>query len=289
MEPRRRLETLWSWLPAFRAVAETQHLPTAARQLRLSASALSRSVRLLEEAIGAPLFRRQGRSLQLNEAGAALLGTVRTAMRLIDDALDVTRDQALAGPMRVRAPSDLLPLVVGPALVELLSRHPAVVPEVERGPLETVVPDLLSGRLDIAVYDQPVADPSIAATPLGRVAMGLYCHRTHPARKAQRLPASARHAFCAYDGRASLPPGATVGLVLPTLEDAVSAVLRIDLLLVGPAALLDGRTGLCRLRVLPARTLYAIHRQPVGIHRRSEALLEALGAVARRLGRRHGR
>ena len=51
MERMRRLTTLWSWLPGFRAVAETQHLPTASKQLHVGASALSRTIRLLEEAL----------------------------------------------------------------------------------------------------------------------------------------------------------------------------------------------------------------------------------------------
>ena len=56
-----RVSQLWSWLPAFRTVAETEHLPTAARMLELSPSALSRSVKQLEDSLGRPLFTREGR------------------------------------------------------------------------------------------------------------------------------------------------------------------------------------------------------------------------------------
>ncbi len=43
MQPLRRLVPFWNWLPAFRAVAESQHLPTASRELNVTAPALSRS------------------------------------------------------------------------------------------------------------------------------------------------------------------------------------------------------------------------------------------------------
>ncbi len=58
MERLRRVASFWNWLPAFRAVAETEHLPTAAEALFVSPSALSRAIRLLEKDVGQPLFRR---------------------------------------------------------------------------------------------------------------------------------------------------------------------------------------------------------------------------------------
>lgn len=85
MDRAARLAELWSWLPAFRTVAETQHLPTAAAVLHVSPSALSRSVGLLEAALGQPLFRRVGRRLQLDRAGELLLAATRDAMRRLDD------------------------------------------------------------------------------------------------------------------------------------------------------------------------------------------------------------
>ena len=52
----RRVNQIWNWLPAFRVVAETQHLPTASKEAHLSASALSRAVKLVEEQLDRQLF-----------------------------------------------------------------------------------------------------------------------------------------------------------------------------------------------------------------------------------------
>ena len=71
MERLRRVARLWSWLPAFRAVGETQHLPTASEHLLVTAPALSRAVRLLEKDVGRELFRRTGRRIELNDNGEA--------------------------------------------------------------------------------------------------------------------------------------------------------------------------------------------------------------------------
>ena len=78
----------WHRLPVFRTVAETEHLPTASKRLGLTAPALSRSIKLLEESVGRPLFDREGRRIVLNPAGKAFLRVVRTAMRQVDTALD---------------------------------------------------------------------------------------------------------------------------------------------------------------------------------------------------------
>ena len=51
MERLRSIANLWNWLPAFRAVAETGNLRLAAERLHVSPSALSRTVRLLEDEI----------------------------------------------------------------------------------------------------------------------------------------------------------------------------------------------------------------------------------------------
>ena len=85
-EPRvHRLLELWAWLPAFRFVAETEHLPSASDLLYTSPSALSRTVKQLEGALGVKLFDRVGKRLVLNDDGRRLLGGVRRAMRYVDD------------------------------------------------------------------------------------------------------------------------------------------------------------------------------------------------------------
>lgn len=85
------LERLWRWLPIFRVVAEHESVGEASRLLCLSASSVSRSVRLLEEDLGKTLFTRLGGRLALNDAGHEFLEAVRRSMRLVDDGADLVR------------------------------------------------------------------------------------------------------------------------------------------------------------------------------------------------------
>lgn len=57
----------------FKAVAETQNMSKAAKNLFITQSAISKSIRALEDEVGGPLFLRTGKSLVLNEGGMILL------------------------------------------------------------------------------------------------------------------------------------------------------------------------------------------------------------------------
>ena len=59
-------------LRAFEAVARRQSVSAAAAELHVTHGAISRQLRLLEEALGRPLFTRRGRGLQLTAAGTQL-------------------------------------------------------------------------------------------------------------------------------------------------------------------------------------------------------------------------
>lgn len=165
-----RLTQLWNWLPAFRAVAETEHLPTAARAMRLSASALSRSVSQLEAALEQPVFVRSRRRLQLNSAGVELLTAVRDAMRRIDDGLGRL---ASTEPTSVRAAGDS-------AWIGLLVAHAADaavrIEHVEpHGELRGL---LLRGLIDIALVETVAPSDDLVVERLGTVARSV-CTARH--------------------------------------------------------------------------------------------------------------
>ncbi len=64
---------------AFVAVAEARSFSRAAEALGVSPSALSQTVRLLEDSIGSQLLNRTTRSVSLTEAGTRLLNRAKAA------------------------------------------------------------------------------------------------------------------------------------------------------------------------------------------------------------------
>jgi DNA-binding transcriptional LysR family regulator len=59
-------------LRTFRALAETLHFRRTAERLRISQSAVSQQIALLEKEMGTPLLERIGRRVYLTDAGRAL-------------------------------------------------------------------------------------------------------------------------------------------------------------------------------------------------------------------------
>ena len=74
-------------LRAFVAVAEELSFARAADRLYLSAPALSRQIRGLEQLIGSELFRRSTHRVELTPAGEALLDRARKVLNDVDDAV----------------------------------------------------------------------------------------------------------------------------------------------------------------------------------------------------------
>jgi len=80
----------------FVAVAEELHFGRAAERLHMSQSPLSRAIRELERDLGAVLFVRTTRRVELTEAGAVLLAGSRRALAELDGALADARRFAQA-------------------------------------------------------------------------------------------------------------------------------------------------------------------------------------------------
>jgi DNA-binding transcriptional LysR family regulator len=174
------LNDVWSYLPAFRAVAETEHLPTAAARLHVVPSALSRSVRLLEEAMGGEVFERRGRRLALNARGRALLEALRHGTMALERGLARASGDALEGDLLVGTIGVLTNHVVLPVLLGLVERWPRVIPSMRTcGPKEANH-RLAIGNLDLAFYYDAIPMDGIWCERLGALSASIYCGVDHP-------------------------------------------------------------------------------------------------------------
>lgn len=182
-----RIADLWPYLPAFRAIAETEHLPRAAAQLHVVPSALSRSLRLLEEAVGAPLFSRAGGRLKLNQRGRALLEGLRQGMRAVERGVRSARGEAFSGELRVGTLGLLTHHVVLPELLALAEAHPQVVPVMRNLRAAEANHRLALGDIDVAFYYDAVPFEGVAFRRLGALTSSVYCGRGHPLFGAARV------------------------------------------------------------------------------------------------------
>jgi LysR family glycine cleavage system transcriptional activator len=69
-----------NWLKTFEAAARLLNFSAAARELNMTQSAVSQQIRLLEDYLGQPLFKRLARRLSLTTSGKAYFSYVREAL-----------------------------------------------------------------------------------------------------------------------------------------------------------------------------------------------------------------
>src|SRR5262245_28373001 len=101
----RRLTPL-NALRAFEAAARHLSLSRAADELSVTPAAVSHQIRTLEDHLGVALFRRDGRSLLLTDAGQACLPGIREGFERLASAIDEIDSLGMAGVLTVSvAPS----------------------------------------------------------------------------------------------------------------------------------------------------------------------------------------
>ena len=164
----------------FRAVAETEHLPTAAKKLNVTASALSRSVRLLEDALGQQLFHRVGRTIVLNAAGRRLLEAMATCNRTLDATLSDLVRPGLNGEVRLASVGVLTSHYVVPAILRLATEHSELVPSIENHMTSAANERLARGALDVAFYYEALQHPDLRIESIGKSCNSVFCGIGHP-------------------------------------------------------------------------------------------------------------
>ncbi len=115
-------------ISVFLAVAETQSFRAAAERLGVTRSAVSQTIRKLEDRLGVALVQRTTRSVSLTEAGEQLRRRVAPALAevqlAINDAQD--RDAMPTGQLRLAVSSIAERFIAGPLLATFVQTYPGV-------------------------------------------------------------------------------------------------------------------------------------------------------------------
>jgi DNA-binding transcriptional LysR family regulator len=139
-------------LAAFAVVADERSFTKAAVKLGVSRSAISHSIRTLEERLGLRLLARTTRAVAPTDAGERLLAQLGPALHDIEAALtDVGRlRERPAGVVRLIAPPIVLATLLGPKLATFTRENPDVVLDLTSE--DDVRRDLVVGRFDAGIH-----------------------------------------------------------------------------------------------------------------------------------------
>jgi DNA-binding transcriptional LysR family regulator len=151
---------------AFVEVAERSSFAKAAQHLGISRSALSSTVRTLEDALGVRLLNRNTRSVAMTEAGERMLAQLRPAIENFQAALESAsayRDKP-AGTLRLTVPRPAAKALIEPMLGKFLSDHPAVTLEISVG---SGLSDIVRDRFDAGIRPGHRLEQDMVAVRVG--------------------------------------------------------------------------------------------------------------------------
>ncbi|HEX4339985.1 MAG TPA: LysR family transcriptional regulator [Polyangiaceae bacterium] len=280
-------------MATFVRVVEAGSFSTAAKQLRISAAAVSRQIATLEGELGSTLLERSTRRMSITASGRRYYERCLAILRDVEDAQNVARARAVEGLLVVSTPVTFGLARVVPYLPTLMTKHAGIRIDLR---LEDHLVDLALDGIDVAIRVGGALPEALIAHPLFSfrritVASPDYTKRRGEPKTPEAL---ARHDALAYaPGPAadtfSLSDGERETRVRVNVKFRSNALHAVrDLALSGSGVALlpdwlvagDVKSGALR-RVLPSWTtdpvtVHALHRT---IHRgspRVKALVEHL-------------
>lgn len=174
---------------AFVTLAQVRNFTRAAEAFHLSQPAFSAMIAALEQAVGAQLFIRDTRNVELTAAGEAFEASAKSVLREVDRAVSGLSEQASGGQGKVCIA--VLPTLAAswlpPLLANFMHRHPAIDTSVLDVLSERGIEQIRSGRCDFAITTVPIDDSQLISQQFCSDRFDLVCRADHRLAGASRI------------------------------------------------------------------------------------------------------
>ncbi len=176
-------------LEIVRAIAETGSFTGAGRKLRVSQSAISRQILLLEEELNDSIFLRVGRRIRITPAGDALLKLGHRVFGDIKETITVIGEsqQTLGGTLRLAGGMTVCMYVFPALLQEYRRQHSGVEVKLITGTSQRLLQEIRSGAADLGFITLPVSEAELVTVPAMEEEMLLVAHPSHPLAKKTKI------------------------------------------------------------------------------------------------------
>ena len=151
----------------FLNVVEQGHLTNVARTLGLSQSAVSMSVKELENILGRPLFDRLNKKLILNEVGRNFYDAVEPLFRKLEDIEYEFQNTEDKGTVRVGASTTIVDYLIPPIACRYMGTYPDVRVQLKEGNTREIAGMVKRGELDMGFVEGEVDDPDLIKEVIG--------------------------------------------------------------------------------------------------------------------------
>jgi len=179
-------------LEVIQAIAETGSFTAAGEKLRVSQSAISRQILLLEEELGEPVFHRIGRRVRITPAGEALVQLGHRVFQDLQDTVSAIGDtrESLRGTIGLVGGMTVCLYVFPLLLAELRRIHPNLEMRVTVGSTDRSIALLRSGAGDLGLLTLPVEATDLVSVPLMQEELLLVTYPAHPLASKKRIVAA---------------------------------------------------------------------------------------------------
>lgn len=176
------------------AVADTGSFSRAAERSHVTQSALSRSIRSLEDSLGGRLIDRIGKRNALTPLGQEVVARARDLVRGVEELQRSAErlERGQGGYIRVGLGSGPGGLLMTPLLCHVARQHPSLQVSISRGPAELQLVQLRARQLEALVVDSRRISPApdLLIEHLVELRTGFICASDHPLVGIQRLTLS---------------------------------------------------------------------------------------------------
>ena len=177
-------------LRCFLAVAEELHFARAAEKLYIDQSPLSRTIKELEEELGAKLFTRTTRSTRLTHAGKAFLERVPRIFSALDQACDGVKSatNGFHGQLRIALSDGITPSRLPALLAQSREEDPEVEIRLFEVPLDQQLKGLHDDLYDAGFSMADEVGDGIMTIPAWEDELMVALHSRHPLLEYRRIP-----------------------------------------------------------------------------------------------------
>jgi LysR family transcriptional regulator, low CO2-responsive transcriptional regulator len=190
---------------AFCALARTGSFTATGRELHLTPSSVSHSMKALEGDVGCRLLDRSGKSVTLTQAGEQLLHHATRILREMETARASLKQLGRWGRGRLRlgASTTACQHLIPPVLRAFKERYPEHVITIEPGDTPALVDSLLRQRIDLALSLESGSEPQLEVHPLFTDELQFIVGAPHPWTRARRVERSdiPRQSYILYSKR----------------------------------------------------------------------------------------
>jgi len=151
----------------FLNVVELGHLTQVAKEIGVSQSAISMSIKELENILGRSLFDRINKKLILNELGRTFHSEIESVYRRLEDIERGFRNTEDKGIIRVGASTTIVDYLMPSIVCKYMNQYPSVKLQLEENKTQHISMMIKNGELDIAFVERFVKDSDLISEVVG--------------------------------------------------------------------------------------------------------------------------